>query len=61
MVHACAVMPNALIGEYFPDYEPLCSQFGVLDIDISGGTATIDDAPGLGVRMNEDALAKHEL
>jgi galactonate dehydratase len=61
MAHACAVMPNALIGEYFPDYEPFCSQFGVLDIDISGGTATIDDAPGLGVRMNEDALAKNEL
>ena len=61
MVHACAVMPNALIGEYFPDYEPFCSRFGALDIDISGGMATIGDTPGLGVRMNEDALSGYQL
>jgi L-alanine-DL-glutamate epimerase-like enolase superfamily enzyme len=61
MAHACAVMPNALIGEYFADYEPFFSQFGELDIDISGGTATIGDAPGLGVRMNEQALAGYEI
>jgi len=61
MAHACAVMPNALIGEYFPDYEPFCSQFGALDIGIAGGTVTIGDRPGLGVHMNEAALAAHEV
>lgn len=61
MAHACAVMPNALIGEYFADYEPFFSEFGELDIDVSGGMVTIGDAPGLGVRMNEAALAGHEI
>ena len=61
MAHACAVMPNALIGEYFPDYEPFCGRFGILEFDLSGGKATVGETPGLGVRMDEDALAGHEI
>lgn len=61
MAHACAVMPNALIGEYFPDYEPYCDRFGATDLDLSGGAVTIGDAPGFGIRMNEEALSHHLL
>lgn len=61
MVHACAVMPNALIGEYFPDFRPFCDRLGATSIEISGGLATIGDAPGLGVSMNEDVLDGYEL
>ncbi len=60
MVHACAVLPNALIGEYFPDFETFCSRFGSLDLEISNGVATIGDAPGLGVSMNDDAFSGYE-
>lgn len=61
MVHTCAVLPNALIGEHFPQYGPFCDSIGSTDIEISDSTAMIGDAPGLGVRMNEDALARYEI
>jgi galactonate dehydratase len=61
MAHACAVIPNALIGEYFPDFVPFCNRLGAIDLDISGSAATIGDAPGLGVHMDEAALAPYEV
>ena len=61
MAHACAVIPNALIGEYFPDFVGACSRLGVTDLDITGSSATIGDAPGLGVHMDEEALAPYEV
>ncbi len=61
MVHTCAVLPNALIGEYFPQYAPFCSRLGRVDIDVSDGIAVISDAPGLGVFMDESALDGYEL
>ena len=60
MIHTMAVLPNAIIGEYFPQFAPFCAEIGELMIDISISTATIGDAPGLGVRMYEDALAEYE-
>ena len=61
MAHACAVIANALIGEYFPDFVPLCNRLGAIDLDISSSAATIGDAPGLGVHMDEAALAPYEV
>ena len=60
MIHTIAVLPNAIIGEYFPHYEPFFAELGELHIDITSSIATIGDAPGLGVSMYEDALASHE-
>ncbi len=54
------VLPNAIIGEYFPHYAPFFAELGELHIDITSSIAMIGDAPGLGVRMYEDALASHE-
>ncbi|MBC8240698.1 MAG: mandelate racemase/muconate lactonizing enzyme family protein [Alphaproteobacteria bacterium] len=59
MVHVCAVMPNALAGEYFPEYVPFCEQFARLDLVIADGTAALSDTPGLGVHMDEGALAAY--
>ena len=61
MVQTMAVLPNALIGETFPQYATFCAEFGDLDIEIRDSTAIIGDAPGLGVRMDKDALAAHEV
>lgn len=61
MVHTCAVMPNALIGEYFPQYEPFCSRLGSVDMEVTKGVAVLGDAPGLGVCMNEDVIASYEI
>ena len=61
MIHAMAVMPNMIIGEYFPHYAAFCSEFGELLLEIDGGTVTVGHSPGLGVRMNESALASCEI
>ena len=61
MVHTCAVMPNALIGEHFPQYGPFCSKLGTSALEITGGMAILGDAPGLGVVMDDVALAPYEV
>ncbi len=61
MAHTFAVVPNAVIGEYFADFEPFFSRFGTLDHSLSGGRLTIGGTPGLGVNMHEDALAAYEV
>jgi hypothetical protein len=60
IIHTIAVLPNAIIGEYFPHYAPLFAEIGELHIDITSSIDMICDAPGLGVRMYEDALASHK-
>ena len=60
MIHTIAVLPNAVYGEYFPHYAPFFAGLGELHIDITNSTAMIGDEPGLGVHMNENALAGHE-
>ena len=59
MVHTMAVLPNAIIGEHFPQYEPFCAGLGKQLIKIECSAAIIGDAPGLGVSMDESALAKY--
>ena len=61
MLHTVAVLPNFPIGEYFPHYAAFFVKFGELHIEIANGTAMIGDQAGLGVHMNEDALACHQI
>ncbi|MEM8660944.1 MAG: enolase C-terminal domain-like protein, partial [Pseudomonadota bacterium] len=61
MIHAMAVIPNAIIGEYFPQYASFFDQFGELVFDLKQGAAMIGDTPGLGVNMREDALADYRI
>lgn len=56
MVHICAVLPNALAGEYFQDYVPFCETLARLDFSVVDGHATLPDTPGLGVHMDEEAF-----
>lgn len=59
MAHTMAVLPNAVIGEYFPHFESFCSELGELRLNMEGSTVTIGKTPGLGVCMNEAALADY--
>jgi len=61
MIHTMAVLPNAFIGEYFPHHAAFCADYGKAHIDIANGTAMIENDPGLGVQMDEAALARHEV
>ncbi|MEQ9260293.1 MAG: mandelate racemase/muconate lactonizing enzyme family protein [Roseovarius sp.] len=57
MLHVCAVMPNATYAELYYDYLELGAEFATCDYTISEGFASLPQAPGLGVEMNEAALA----
>ncbi|MEM6581430.1 MAG: mandelate racemase/muconate lactonizing enzyme family protein [Pseudomonadota bacterium] len=61
MIHTMAVIPNAIIGEYFPQYASFFDQFGELAFDLKQGAAMIGDTPGLGVNMRDDALADYRI
>ncbi|MEM1154757.1 MAG: mandelate racemase/muconate lactonizing enzyme family protein, partial [Pseudomonadota bacterium] len=61
MAHFMAVMPNATVGEYFPQYASFFDQFGEIAFDLNKGAAMIGDAPGLGVSMRDDALADYRM
>ncbi len=56
MLHACAVMPNAIYAELYYDYLELGNDFSDCDYVIKDGFASLPQVPGLGVTMNEDAL-----
>lgn len=61
MLHICAVMRNAGYAELYYDYLELGARFAACDTVIEGGHARLPSAPGLGVDMNEAALAALEL
>ncbi len=56
MLHACAVMPNAIYAELYYDYLEFGAEFADCDYVIEDGLASLPQEPGLGVRMNENAL-----
>jgi galactonate dehydratase len=57
MLHACALFPNMLAGEFFPAFEVVSANFAQCDFTIADGAATLPRTPGLGVTMDETALA----
>ncbi len=56
MLHAAALMPNLLTAEIYPDYLARGASFAEVDFEIRDGAATLPQAPGLGVRIDEEAL-----
>lgn len=56
MLHAAALMPNLLTAEIYPDYLARGAAFAEVDFEIRDGAATLPQAPGLGVRIDEEAL-----
>lgn len=58
MLQVCAVMPNAEKAEFFPSFLVFGKQFCRTDFDISNGVAKLGKAPGLGIEIDDNALAK---
>lgn len=58
MLQVCAVMRNAGPAELYYDYLELGAQFARGDWRIENGLASIPQTPGLGVEIDEDALAR---
>ncbi|MBW2494947.1 MAG: mandelate racemase/muconate lactonizing enzyme family protein [Deltaproteobacteria bacterium] len=57
MLHVCRVMPNAGYAEIATGYDSAGRRFVDPGYVISGGTARLADAPGLGVTVDTDRLS----
>lgn len=57
-VHAAAGMPNFLIAEYFVNFEEVGKAIATPLVPVNG-VITLPSAPGLGVEINEEALARY--
>jgi galactonate dehydratase len=57
-VHAAAGMPNFLIAEYFVNFEEAGKAIASPLAPVNG-VITLPSAPGLGVEIDEDALARY--
>jgi galactonate dehydratase len=58
-VHACACMPNFIITEYFLPYVELGREICRNPLEPEHGYITLPTTPGLGLEINEAALARH--
>lgn len=56
-VSAC--ISNFLITEYFVNLEAFGQAIAVQPFEVVNGYITLPETPGLGIELNEDALAKH--
>lgn len=56
-VHAAATMPNFLIAEYFIPFAEIGRQVSN-QLEPENGYISLPDAPGLGIEIDEEALAK---
>ena len=58
-VQACAVMPNSLITEYFVNFTACGDEISINPIAVEDGYIQLPTAPGLGLELDESALARH--
>ena len=58
-LHAAAAMPNFLITEYFVNFEPRGAEVAVTPFRVEQGYLTVPTAPGLGIELREDVLARY--
>jgi galactonate dehydratase len=58
-LHAAAGMPNFLITEYFVNFEDLGRVVARSPFRVEDSCITLPTAPGLGIDLDEDALARH--
>jgi galactonate dehydratase len=58
-LHAAARMPNFLITEYFVNFEPLGAELTRQPFQVENGYITLPTAPGLGIDLDEEVLARH--
>ena len=55
-VHACAVMPNFLITEYFVNFAEVANAITVDPWRVEDGYVALPTGPGLGIELDEEAL-----
>ena len=58
-IHASAVMPNFLITEYFVNFETLGNEIASPPFEVQDGFIDIPETPGLGIELDEQALARY--
>jgi galactonate dehydratase len=58
-VHAAALMPNFLITEYFVNFEAMGAEIAVEPFRVEEGYIALPSDPGLGIDLDEEALARH--
>ncbi|MBC7235597.1 MAG: mandelate racemase/muconate lactonizing enzyme family protein [Chloroflexi bacterium] len=57
--HICSTIPNFLALEYHSHNIPLWSEMLTMGHPIQDGYIAVPDGPGLGVELDEEAIAKH--
>ena len=57
-VQLCACIPNFLITEYFVNFEEVGREVAVAPLVAEDGYITVPDRPGLGLELDEAALAR---
>src|SRR6185503_10578542 len=58
-LHVSAAIPNFLITEYFVNFEPRGAEIASTALRVEGGYLEVPRAPGLGIDLREDVLARH--
>ncbi len=58
-LHVSAAIPNFLITEYFVNFEPRGAEIAVTPFRVEQGYVTVPTAPGLGIELREDVLARY--
>ena len=53
-----AAIPNFLITEYFVNFEARGREIAGLGFEVRGGYIAVPERPGLGVELDESALAR---
>jgi galactonate dehydratase len=59
MLQVSALAPNCLIAEYFPYFQEVSDEISIKSLVIENGYATLPEQPGLGIELDESALAKY--
>ena len=58
-LHLCATIPNFLITEYFVNLAEIGDELSANPIEVDNGYIRLPTGPGLGIELDEDALARH--
>ena len=58
MLHVSALIPNLLYGEYYPNLALISACLANAAFTVKDGYASVPDASGLGIDMNEDELRR---
>ena len=58
-VNVSACIPNFIITEYFLNFKPRGDQISVNPFKVENGYIKITDKPGLGLELDEEAIAKY--